>query len=218
MRGAQIRELRERMGLTQQELADTLAQGLDRKYDKNVVSRWERETQNTPEGVAVFLDKLAIAQGLPGDSAQTASTLPEDTAPDDPGSHSLPGPSAPIGTTSSIYARTCEQLWESVAVGVGSVGALLGSQALMVDGQIIEQDKKELGRVWGQLAETNETFRKMLVGLSAGGAGLQVALVTGTTLGKMLQNHNAVKQQMMQAERENGDIPDYAAADAPFVT
>jgi hypothetical protein len=60
---------------------------------------------------------------------------------------------------------------------------------MMVDGQIIAADSPALGAAWAKLAETNETFRKMLIGMTEGGAWLQVALVTGTTVSKCYQNH-----------------------------
>ena len=209
MRGNGILELRERYGWTQKELAEMVNEALGRKSSANEISKWERAVKDTPPDIDKFLDSVALAKGMPPivEPAPDVPLPPEDTAPAGPSTPPL-GPQVPIGDTRGIYARTCTELWESVAVGVGSVGALLGSQALMIDGQIIEQDKRELGRVWGQLAETNETFRKMLTGLSTGGAGLQVALVTGTTLGKMVQNHQQIKMQMRATQEANGTYSD----------
>jgi hypothetical protein len=83
------------------------------------------------------------------------------------------------------------------------VGAATGSAPLMNDGAIIAADKAELGKAWGRLAETNETFRNMLVGMTTGGAWVQVALVTGTTAAKCWQANHAPR--MLEQASDNGD-------------
>ena len=92
-----------------------------------------------------------------------------------------------------MYARVCEELFELIATGVGLVGAVTGSEKLRIDGEIILADKKNLGKAYGKLAETNETFRNMLTGMHGGGAWLNVALVTGITAGKLMRNHQGAK-------------------------
>ena len=199
MNGDDLRKFSERRGLEKAELAQLLNSALGRKYDGETVSRWERGDRTISKPVASFLEELAVTTGLSGDvpaadeyAAQRAQEpVSGDTSPG-PGPNLDPQPQMLTG--SSAWAKACEELWEMIAAGVGMVGAATGSHALVNDGAIIAADKQALGAAWGRLAETNETFRKMLVGMTEGGAWLQVAMVTGTTVSKCWQSHVAIAE------------------------
>jgi transcriptional regulator with XRE-family HTH domain len=203
-----IKGLREQLGLTQEQLADALNESLGRKYVANTISRWETGNRGIPSDVSVFLDAIALNDALPEPGATVESSAPErgsqgrqeDTAPTD----SSQGP-VPF-SSSGAYKKACTELWAIVASGVGMAGAATGNMKLMQDGALIDQDKAALGDAWGKLAETNETFRNMLVGMTSGGAWMQVALVTGTTVGKIWQNH-------AQPELGNGAYADTLSGD-----
>ena len=189
MNAAGLKELREKHGWSQSALAETLNVALDRKYRSAQVSSWEREDRPIPENVSAFLNALAIDMNL-GGTGEPRFEAPE---PPDPTEDSPPfdsfEPQIPAGT-SGIYARACTELWEMVAMGIGMAGAVTGSDKLQADGRIISADSRALGIAYGKLAETNETFRKMLAGATSGGAWLEVALVTGTTVSKCWANHS----------------------------
>lgn len=53
--GEQMRALRTGRGETQAQFAEWLNQALDRKYDKALVSRWERGDSEIPQNVTLFL-------------------------------------------------------------------------------------------------------------------------------------------------------------------
>lgn len=199
MNGDQLKRLRTEQGWSQQKLADLLNPALDRKYTSSTVSSWETGKKPLPGSVATFLQGLELSTPLPeehmtyepdpdfpyqgGDEGDTMPPPPPPAGSGD-GAASLP---LPIG--SSPYARVCEELFELVATGVGMVGAVTGSEKLRLDGEIILADKKNLGKAYGKLAETNATFRNMLAGMTGGGAWLEVALVSGITAGKLMRNH-----------------------------
>lgn len=197
MNGPDLRAYREKRGWTQRQLAELLNSGLDRKYQATKVSKWEREQEGVPKVVAGFLTNLQLEEAFPSEPRpiegdyepefDAPADLGDDTAPPAPPGQERQQFALPVG--SSPYARVCEELWEMIATGVGIVGAAVGSDALKQDGQIIYGDKKELGRAWGKLAESNQTFQRMLVGATSGGAMMQLALVTGMTAGKVIRNH-----------------------------
>lgn len=192
MTGEQLTKLMDRKGLDKQDMAEVLNQALERNYNVESIRRWETGARPIPKVVAAFLEELALGDGFrpetPSDAPQAPQDGPSWAGDTEPG----PGPSvaaqAPLGS-GSAYARACEDMWEMIATGIGMIGAATGSQALMYDGQIILADKQALGSAWGKLAETNDTFRRMLVGMTEGGAWLQVAMVTGTTVSKCWQAH-----------------------------
>lgn len=196
MTGDELKAWRENAGLTQVDVAQRMNEALDRKYTGDSVRRWER-TQ-PPQAVAVLIQQLRVSGAL--DEPAATATAPqegdytpfvggEDTPPGAgvPGEQRLPAPQLAIGE--GVWVKPCEELWEMIATGVGMIGAVTGNQALVADGAIIAEDKHALGQAWGKLAQTNETFRKMLVGMTEGGAWLQVAMVTGTTMSKCWQSH-----------------------------
>lgn len=217
MTGEELLALRERNGWTQKELADDLNVALGRRYNAETIRRFERGARNIPKGVETFLEQLSL-------SAQLDQAFGDDgpAAPPPPNRDSAPGggDSAPAGLMepqvavgSGVYVRACEELWELIATGVGMVGAATNSPTLLNDGAVIAADKEALGKAWGKLAETNETFRKLLVGMTEGGAWLQVAMVTGTTVSKCWQGHAFYNQQARAQAMANGHV-DTADADA----
>ena len=186
-RADRFKRLREQTGLSQSELADTLNAALDRNYRSQTVSAWENGKRSIPDGPFSFVEALLLDKAFEADDPVVGSGVPGssgDTAPLGPGQ----GGAVPF-SSSGAYKRACTELWEIIAAGVGIFGAAVGSQKLMNDGAIIAADKDALGDAWGKLAETNETFRNMLVGMTSGGAWLQVCVVTGTTVGRLWQNH-----------------------------
>jgi transcriptional regulator with XRE-family HTH domain len=209
MKAEGLKDLRERLGLTQDALAEALNAPLGRRYIANTISRWETGNRSIPADVSAFLDAIALNDALPEPgSVPVEGVAPErgnqvrreDTAPTD----SLG--SVPF-SSSGAYKKACTELWGIVASGVGMAGAATGNMRLMQDGALIDADKVMLGDAWGKLAETNETFRNMLIGMTSGGAWMQVALVTGTTVGKIWQNH------AQPGEVENGAYADALPGD-----
>lgn len=204
MTGDELRRFRERRLIERAELAELLNESLGTRYRSDTVARWENPDADrggkVPRKVAAFLETLALehfAAGASSSSSSSPAGLEDSDEPlePQPAADSAPGagpsalPQPQVG--GGAWSRACEELWELVATGVGMVGAATNNPALVNDGAIIAGDKKALGAAWGRLAETNETFRKMLVGMTEGGAWLQVAMVTGTTLSKCWQGHQA---------------------------
>lgn len=191
MNGEKLKAWRTRKGMSQDGLAELINGPLDRKYGSATVSGWESGKRTMPAHVENYLTILMLDDALPAE--ETSEPRPEDSAPGD--DHLTFTPQTPI-STSSVYARTCEELFEMLSMGVGLVGAGIGNNSLKLDAQIIHDDKEALGKAYGKLAETNETFRRMLTGMTSGGAWMEVAFVTGTTLGKIYASH----QQQAQLE------------------
>lgn len=189
--GPDLRRLREKRGWKQDDLAAAINAAFPgRTYSSGSISPWETGKRTIPPEVAAFIEELMIStnldpgEPLPGGDQPAEPQQPEGDTP--PG----PGPAqVPIGATGDVWAKACTELWELIAAGIGMAGAATGNEALMMDGAIIDADKQALGAAWGKLAETNETFRKMLMGMTEGGAWLQVAVVTGTTVSNCWQNH-----------------------------
>lgn len=209
MTGDDLKRLRERRGLDRGELAEAINMALGTNYNGESIARWERG-RDPAKKVTAFLEELAVSE-FAGELAGV--DLPADDRPfDDPAADESgdtppgPGPAGataqpPITSGRGVYVKACEELWEMIATGVGMMGAATGNMALVNDGAVIAQDKAALGAAWGKLAETNETFRKMLVSMTEGGAWLQVALVTGTTFSKCWQGHTVYAAQVRQARQ-----------------
>ena len=215
MTGKDIQRFRERRNLEAGELAESINAALGTDYTEETIKRWERSNRKPAAKVRAFLEELAV-EGLAGELGATddlGADLGDDDRPLDeqpagagdtsPGGPAMP-PAAPKVGGSSTWAKACEELWELVATGVGMVGAATGNPALMRDGEIIAADKAALGAAWGRLAETNETFRRMLVGMTEGGVWLQVAMVTGTTLSKCWQSHQQYADYLRRQRAELG--------------
>lgn len=219
MNGDDLRKLRERRKWSQGDLADAINAALGRNYGSGSVSPWETGKRKIPDDVSTFLDELAISTALPDDPEPdplagargvAADSTPRAGADD---VHLPPSQSTTFGG-GGAYVKACTELWEIIASGVGMVGAATGSQAMMLDGQIIATDAPALGEAWGRLAEQNETFRKMLLSMTEGGAWLQVALVTGTTVSKCYQGHAQLALEAKATAEANGDLrtaADFAA-------
>lgn len=204
----QIVKLRERLGISRGDLADLLNaslrnhDGSPKSYSADTVARWERG-RPLAKTVNAFLEELAVSGHLDVEEPFHQTVEP------DPLEHGVGGPQQPqdsppgpgpgadpqrqLAIGGGAWAKACEELWEMIATGVGMVGAATSNEALMNDGAIIAYDKAALGAAWGKLAETNETFRKMLIGMTEGGAWLQVAMVTGTTVSKCWGNHQSMR-------------------------
>lgn len=184
MRGGDLRKIRERFDWSQQTTAEHLNAALDRKYSSATVSAWETEKKPIPDHVGAFIEALAIDSALPPLEPLASPPDGEDTAP---------GPLSPPGQVpslhSGVYVRVCTDLWGIVALVPATLGAFFGNERLERDGAIIDADKEALGAAWGKLAETNATFRGWIVNATAGGAWLEISLVTGLTFGKVMENH-----------------------------
>ena len=198
MNGNELRSLRELLGFNQIQLAEYLNEVSGRSYRGSTVSQWESDKRSIPAVVADSVSALVVNAAIPGDPLADLADLAADTAPE--GDASEQTAQIPM-SSSGIYTRACVDLWGMIAMMVSSAGALSKNPALMQDGFTIDADKQALGRAWGKLAESNETFRKMLVSATSGGAYLEVILVTSTTAGKLFQNHHARRT----IETENSD-------------
>lgn len=217
MTGDDLKRLRERRGIEQDDLATLLNQSLGKSYTAETIARWERG-RPISKSVSAFLDELAVsveldalAPAADGEPIEPGEWEPLG-APGGRGDSVPPGPGpvtpqpALVSSGSPVWTRACTELWELVATGIGMLGAATGNDALIVDGQIVNADKEALGAAWGKLAETNETFRKMLVGMTEGGAWLQVALVTGTTASKCWQAHGQIAAAAAAHAENNGHV------------
>lgn len=194
MNGEDLRQLRERNGWSQSQLAEVISSALDRKCSSGQVSRWEKGTRPVPETISVFLNEVTLSQALRYDEPQQ-QTLEEQPGPA-AGGDLPPAPDSPpsrqelrLPQADSVYARVCTEMWEMVATGVGLVGAATGSDTVRLDGAIIDAHKEELGKAYGKLAETNETFRRMLTNMTTSGAWLEVSFVTGKVVAEIARNH-----------------------------
>lgn len=217
--GKDIERLRAKRNWSQNDLADALNAALDRNYKSGSVSTWETGKRNIPGPVAAMVETLLIEANLPpvDDPVPPAPQLPnaDDPPPplpngDDDGRQDTPpgpGPSAAVALPlhAGIHSRACAELWEIIGTGVGMVGAATGNDALVDDAAIIARDKEKLGAAWGKLAETNDTFRKMLASMTEGGAWMQVAVVTGTTFSRCYQNHAEHARRARTFEPSPGD-------------
>jgi transcriptional regulator with XRE-family HTH domain len=213
---AELRAMRERQGWSQESLGELLKASLG-KGSSTTVGKWEKGIRPVPEDVASFLGKLELDAAYPPPPDELGRTLegqyeepldsgssssrggPGDTAPPPPPPASAAGEERPVGQSplpgGNTYSRVCEELWELVATGLGMVGAVTGSESLRKDGEIIAADRAALGKAYGKLAETNDTFRRMLVGMTSGGAWTEVALVSGITFGKCYRSHQAISER-----------------------
>lgn len=212
MNGSELKALRERQGWSQEALGELLKASLGRGSSTSI-GKWEKGTRPVPEEVSRFLIGLELEAAYPGASGEPFEADPPldseasssrggtgDTAPSPPptgaGTGEQVAGQAPLPTPGGgAYARVCEELWELVATGVGMIGAVTGSEALRRDGEIIAADRAALGKAYGKLAETNDTFRRMLLGMTSGGAWTEVALVTGITFSKCHRAHREVRER-----------------------
>lgn len=216
MTGEELKRLRTNRGWSRKQLLELVNGSLAKAYGANpdrTIGRWERGERNIPDDVSAFLLELQLEDSLGG----YRTVEGEHEHPDEPGpvDDSVPPPppdqpqlqaQLPL-PGGGHYARVCEELWEMVATGVGMLGAVTGSEALQADGRIILADKEALGKAYGKLAQTNQTFQRMLVGMTSSGAWMEVALVTGVTAGKMMRSHQDVKARRL-AEQEMDDVRD----------
>lgn len=220
MSGDQLTSMMERRNLEKQDLAEILNNALGRNYNVESIRRWQTGARAIPRNVEAFLEELALDGGFrpdtppaPAGGPQEPTDEPSWAADTEPGPGPSAAPQAPLGD-GGAYQRACEDLWEMIATGIGMIGAATGSDALMYDGQVILQDKQALGAAWGRLAASNDTFRRMLIGMTEGGAWLQVSLVTGTTLSRCWQGHAQLAAQKRQASMMTGPEPEPVAAGA----
>lgn len=223
MNGPELREFRKRRGWTQKQLSDLIDRGLEKNW-KNAapVGRWENGKVKIPTDVDAFLTSLALEEPdftITDDGREVLFEHEPGDSPPPP-----PGPSAEDAARNvaalvggGSYARICEELWELVATGVGMVGAVTGSKALQRDGEIILSDKQALGKAYGKLAEQNATFRSMLIGMSGGGAWLEVALVSGITAGKVMRNHQPARPVVMPLEEVPAEEPEVMRGDGAVI-
>lgn len=192
MTGAELKALREQRGWAQQDLADVLNGALGRSYGSSTISQWETGKRNTPAAVVAFLEELVVAEFVDGLGPE--QTPPPPSSVDDPPGAPLgvgetpPGQPA-LGLPGGFYSRICAELFEMLGTLIAVTGTAVRNDRLVIDGQIIAADKEALGRAYGKLAETNETFRRMLVGATTSGAWLEVSMVTVGTATKIWHNH-----------------------------
>lgn len=236
MKGGELRRFREDQGWSQDELGKLLRASIG-KGSGTTVGKWENGQRPVPDDVAALVVQLQLEGAFPdekpldeeqfgvGFGSPPVEGAAGDTAPPEPGEPSTATPPAgqlPLGASSS-YAGVCTELWELVATGIGMVGAVIGSEGLRRDGEIIHADREALGRAWGKLAETNDTFRRMILASTTSGAWLEVAMVSGITAGKMYRSHQeialarAAERARLEAEWEaehggqDGEVHGFAA-------
>jgi DNA-binding XRE family transcriptional regulator len=237
VKGSELRRFREEQGWSQDELGKLLKAAVG-KGSGTTVGKWENDQRPVPEEVSALVVQLQLDAAMPGEppldeealglhseappvEGGTGDSAPPE--PSDPSRGTAPAGQLPLPGGGS-YARVCEELWELIATGVGMVGAVTGSEGLRSDGEIILADKQALGRAWGKLAETNDTFRRMLLASTTSGAWLEVAMVSGITFGKCYRSHQAIgarqaaeyQEQVAAWEAEHGEVdyghPEPAAA------
>lgn len=216
MTGEQLKSLQKQYGWNNKQLATILNDALGRKYDSSRVSVWRNDRGEIPTDVEAFLAALDDPSTEPV-SPQSGEDVPftpaEDTPPRQPDTPTKPTPGVSVLSVGGSYSKICTEFFELIATAVGMIGAATGNDALRRDGQIIDQDKRELGAAWGKLAETNETFRNMILATDKQGAYLAVALATGTTVGRIYRNHTdpALQPVEMYVVTDDGIQPAPAA-------
>lgn len=247
MKGSELRRFREEQGWTQDELGKLLKASVG-KGSGTTVGKWEAGTRPVPDDVAALVAQLQLDAAMPGDKPldEAALGLGEnghhevgfgappvegsagDTAPPEPEAAARSGGAGqaeagqlPLGA-STTYTKVCRELWELVATGVGMIGAVTGSEALRRDGELILADSEALGRAWGKLAETNDTFRRILLASTTSGAWLEVAMVTGITGGKLYRSHQEIAARKLEERaaaeaawaEEHGEVAEFVSTDA----
>ena len=212
--GEQLGSIQQLLGLTEEQTVELLNEALGRKYSVDRLRQWKRNDRPVPKWVSEFLVNVAAEQNgvRMSEFAETLETglgeqllggdgVPGDDAPPQPPTD-LPRSQTPL-SAGGAYAKICTDLWATLALSISSVGALANRPVLVRDGQIIDRDKEALGKAWGKLAETNETFRRMLDQTLTGGAWLEITVVTGVTAGKLLDNHRtAAALAAVEAEQD----------------
>lgn len=223
MVGDDLKRLRDKREWSQQDLATTLNALLDKNYGGGYISQMETGNRKVPAAVAAVIEELLIDSNLAPSEPLTPSpegALSDDSSPGQSTAQDIP-PGAPppaqpvLSPTGGTYAKACTQLWEIIAMGVGTIGAAVGNRALMYDGEIIEADKEALGEAWGKLAESNDVFRKWVGQALEGGAWVQVCLATGGTMARCHQNHRAYARHMAEQAVTNGSGGDGSSTDIP---
>ncbi len=220
MTGDELRELRTRLGWSQNRMG-TILRDAGQPGARSSVREWETGKTRVPPGVVAFMEAVAadLDEGLIApDPPPARGRRPGGDPPPPPADTPPPLPDGQVSQpqtplfTSAAYAKTCEQLFELIATGVGMVGAAIGSEAVKKDGLSIFEDKEALGAAYGKLAETNEVFRNILMSSDRQGAYLAVALATGTTAGKIWRNHADAPKRIPQMDAVEVLEHDVAAA------
>ena len=75
------------------------------------------------------------------------------------------------------------------------------------DGAIIQAHSAALGAAYGKLAEQNETFRRLIIGMTQGGAWVEVAGVTVLLAQAIATNHRDYNAWARDQQRDNVPPP-----------
>jgi transcriptional regulator with XRE-family HTH domain len=203
--GERVREFRRLNGLkTQQQLVEHLERNIGLKVSSSTVGRWENDQTHTPERVIAYLegritdDDQAPPQAPPEGAQAVPPPMGEDLPPGSFGDETRAQerePIRPLQITSQLYEKACVDLWDMIGFGFVVAGQGLGRRVIYDDGLIIQANKQELGRAYGKLAEQNETFRRVIVGMTQGGVWVEVVGVTVKLGMQLAQNHQRVAQQ-----------------------
>lgn len=218
MTGQDLNRIQSTLALTDADLLTLLNGTLERKYNGTRLREWKQDERPVPKIVASLLENLTLERGLGLDDTAATDSLDDtveqllreeagDTAPGVGGAAAEKTKTvALLAGGKGAYTKTCVDLWQIVGLGVSSTGALMGSAAIVVDGQIIDADAQALGEAWGKLAEQNQVFARWLMQASMGGAWLQVVLATGGTMAKIVQNH-AAQAGLGSPEADGAGVP-----------
>jgi DNA-binding XRE family transcriptional regulator len=209
--GSKVKEFRKLNDMTQQQLADHIAEHTGLKVSVSSVANWERDKTHTPNKVLSYMDTGEVEAGQ---APPDAGPLPnmDDQPPLGPDDLSGPQEGAqrpsgggvkPLSITSQAYEKACIDLWQMIGFGVQVAGRGIGSPVVYQDGVIIQAQAGDLGKAYGKLAEQNETFRRLIIGMTQGGVWVEVVGVTVQLGMAIAQNHAAYATAVRQADADN---------------
>lgn len=205
--GTLVKTFRELNNMTQADLAKHLTENVGLNVSETTIGRWERDQRHTPEPVVAYMQGGAADSPIapePGldDGAPPAA---DDAPPSVPGGVRRPAPSLQL--SSVTYEAACVDLWEMIGFGVKLFGQAVRNPVLMTDGDIIDSQKQDLGRAYGKLAEKNDTFRRLVIGLTQGGIWVEVTSVTVKMAVTIAQNHQAYARHVAEQRRAAAETP-----------
>lgn len=205
--GTKVKQFRELNQLKQADFADLVTQETGVKVSVTTVGRWERDQRHVPEKVLAFMEGRDTDASPPPPTAPLPGEAADDMPPRDPaaaqsddaGPHQPASSIKPLGLTSQAYEKACIDLWQMIGWGVQLAGQGVGNPVVASDGAIIQQQADDLGKAYGKLAEQNDTFRRLIMGLTQGGIWVEVTGVTVKLAMTIAQNHAAYAQAVAQA-------------------
>jgi hypothetical protein len=211
--GARVIRFRELNELSRAQLRDLIEQDVGLRVSTDTIGKWERDKGRTPDVVLRYMQGGRQESPLVDeDEQQQLDGMPPRPEDPPPGSFSDgttdDGPKIkPLQLQSQLYEKACVDLWLMIGFGVQVAGKGLRSPLVERDGAIIQSQASDLGKAYGKLAEQNETFRRIVVGLTQGGVWVEVGGVTISLAMAIAGNHSAYAAHLRQQAQEAANRP-----------